>query len=682
MTETRKLQVVIDSDTSKADNGLKSFGGSLGKIGEIAGGIGLANIAAQFISAGKSAFQAGLDTATFYENAKIGFTTLLGSAQKANEVISQIKKDALATPLDATSLVEANKLLLSTGMSAADARKDILNLGKAISATGGGNDELSRMAVNLQQIKNVGKATALDIKQFAFAGINIYQLLADATGKNVKEVQNMEVSYDLLSKALAKAGGEGGKFENAFKNASGSMTQLSSNFKEAMGTIFSEILTQTGIFDALKGSIGKLTDFLNTNKGNIISFFTTIRDGMQSIFDLVIRGDFTRKFGQVFKVDEDSPIVGKIIAIRDAMIGLYDLVVKGDFTSRLGKVFQMDEDSPLISAVLGLRDAFMNMAPAVQSLLIALEPLAQAIIPILEKAFSALLPVLGLIIISFIDLATFIINAFTTVITTIANVITFLTGLPATISTIITQVIAFFQALPERVQAFLYDLFFIKIPYAIGYAAGYLSTAIPQMLEDVYNWFRQLPVVIFGIMVEFYTTITTLAAQTWKWITTEIPTWPKKIEQFLASLPNIIGTIFENSKKSAVDQMSSMFSAVNDIWNKIKGIFESISKAANDAWNAVQRGLNAGSSAGKRSTGGFASGMTLVGENGPELVNLPTGSYVNRAVDSKRMMGGGGDINVNFNNVSVRNDSDLQTIIETVESVLGRKNELAIMGAL
>jgi hypothetical protein len=125
-----------------------------------------------------------------------------------------------------------------------------------------------------------------------------------------------------------------------------------------------------------------------------------------------------------------------------------------------------------------------------------------------------------------------------------------------------------------------------------------------------------------------------------------------------------------------------MFSAVNDIWNKIKGIFESISKAANDAWNAVQRGLNAGSSAGKRSTGGFASGMTLVGENGPELVNLPTGSYVNRAVDSKRMMGGGGDINVNFNNVSVRNDSDLQTIIETVESVLGRKNELAIMGAL
>jgi hypothetical protein len=46
------------------------------------------------------------------------------------------------------------------------------------------------------------------------------------------------------------------------------------------------------------------------------------------------------------------------------------------------------------------------------------------------------------------------------------------------------------------------------------------------------------------------------------------------------------------------------------------------------------------------------------------------------------MMGGGGDINVNFNNVSVRNDSDLQTIIETVESVLGRKNELAIMGAL
>ncbi len=44
----------------------------------------------------------------------------------------------------------------------------------------------------------------------------------------------------------------------------------------------------------------------------------------------------------------------------------------------------------------------------------------------------------------------------------------------------------------------------------------------------------------------------------------------------------------------------------------------------------------------KRASGGFASGLTLVGERGPELVSLPHGSYVNSNSASQRMMNGGG----------------------------------------
>ena len=35
----------------------------------------------------------------------------------------------------------------------------------------------------------MGKASAIDIKQFAYAGINIYQVLADYTGKSVQDAQ-------------------------------------------------------------------------------------------------------------------------------------------------------------------------------------------------------------------------------------------------------------------------------------------------------------------------------------------------------------------------------------------------------------------------------------------------------------------------------------------------------------
>ena len=175
------------------------------------------------------------------EQYNVALTTLTGSAEKANQIIEQIKKDAASTPFDVASLVQANQLLISTGMDASSAREDILALGNAISATGGGSDELSRMAVNLQQIKNVGKASALDIKQFAYAGIDVYGLLADYTGKSREEVTELEVSYNDLVGALKLASQEGGKYYNAMEDQSktlnGQISNLQDNLNAFAGTI-------------------------------------------------------------------------------------------------------------------------------------------------------------------------------------------------------------------------------------------------------------------------------------------------------------------------------------------------------------------------------------------------------------------------------------------------------------
>ena len=66
----------------------------------------------------------------------------------------------------------------------------------------------------------MGKASAADIKQFAMAGIDIYGILADYTGKSTAEVQNMTVTYDLLTAALQKASEEGGRYYNAMETQS------------------------------------------------------------------------------------------------------------------------------------------------------------------------------------------------------------------------------------------------------------------------------------------------------------------------------------------------------------------------------------------------------------------------------------------------------------------------------
>lgn len=104
--------------------------------------------------------------------------------------------------------------------------------GDAVSATGGGNDELNRMSQNLQQIANTGKATTADIKQFAYAGIDVYGILADYTGKSTTEVQKMTISYDLLTQALQAASEEGGRYYNSMDTQSQTMNGRVSTLKD------------------------------------------------------------------------------------------------------------------------------------------------------------------------------------------------------------------------------------------------------------------------------------------------------------------------------------------------------------------------------------------------------------------------------------------------------------------
>ena len=176
---------------------------------------------------------------------------MLGDAQAANEAMAAIQEDAARTPFSVDSLTQANQLLISAGENAGYSRKVIMALGDAVSATGGGNAELSRMAANLQQIANVGKASAIDIKQFAYAGINVYQVLADYTGKSVQEVQNMTISYDLLSNALIAASEEGGRYYNAMDTQSqtmnGRVSTLKDNVSQLAGLMTGDLSSGIGV---------------------------------------------------------------------------------------------------------------------------------------------------------------------------------------------------------------------------------------------------------------------------------------------------------------------------------------------------------------------------------------------------------------------------------------------------
>lgn len=238
---------------------------------------------------------AALTTAGITYNAELeklttAYETFLGSAEKAEKTINQIKNDASKTPFDVTSLAKANQMLISTGENAEDSQKTILALGEAITATGGGNDELTRMASNLQQIRNAGKATAMDIRQFAYAGIDVYGLLADYTGKTTAEIKDMEISYEDLSGALQKASKQGGKYYGAMDKASETLTgqtkQLVAEFKDMTGELTKSLMPTA------KKSVAKIKD--------VVKWFDNLSDSQKE--NIVRTGLMVAAVGPLLKV--------------------------------------------------------------------------------------------------------------------------------------------------------------------------------------------------------------------------------------------------------------------------------------------------------------------------------------------------------------------------------------------
>ena len=253
-----------------ANNGMDGFASSTDKAsskslaGAIAQGTVMAGIFSKLGSAALSAAEGFISSGIEY-NAQIekyttGFTNMLGSAEAAQQVMSQIQEDAAKTPFDVESLTKANQYLISAGENASYARSTIMALGDAVSATGGGNDELNRMSQNLQQIANTGKATTADIKQFAYAGIDVYGILADYTGKSTTEVQNMTISYDLLTQALQAASEEGGRYYNSMgiqsQTMNGRVSTLQDNVKQLAGLLTGDLSSGVGVV------IGNLNDML------------------------------------------------------------------------------------------------------------------------------------------------------------------------------------------------------------------------------------------------------------------------------------------------------------------------------------------------------------------------------------------------------------------------------------
>jgi tape measure domain-containing protein len=229
-----------------------------------------------------SLIKTGIEYNANVEDNQAAFETMLGSASKAKDMLSQIRVMAAKTPFETSDLTAGTKVLLAYGV----AEKDILPDMKMIGDVAMGNKEkFKSLSMSFGQVASLGKLTGDNLREMAMAGFNPLQVMSKKTGKSMavlrKEMEAGKISFKMLEDSMKTATSKGGMFYGSMDKASATFNGQISTMKDNFGT-FAGIITKP-IFDVLsKTALPALTKI-----GGVISD-TFQKKGLVAGFDSLV----------------------------------------------------------------------------------------------------------------------------------------------------------------------------------------------------------------------------------------------------------------------------------------------------------------------------------------------------------------------------------------------------------
>ena len=207
----------------------------LGKIGKSIAGIGVAFAAQELVSkivAVRGEFQ----------QLEISFRTMLGSEEKANQLMGQLTETAARTPFDLKSVADGARQLLAYGDSAENINEDLIRLGNIAS---GLSQPLGDIVYLYGTTMTQGRLYTQDLNQFMGRGIPMMRELASIFGVAESEVKGLveagKVGFPEVQKVIQNLTNEGGMFYNLMQEQSKSIPGQISNIQDSIDSMFNEI---------------------------------------------------------------------------------------------------------------------------------------------------------------------------------------------------------------------------------------------------------------------------------------------------------------------------------------------------------------------------------------------------------------------------------------------------------
>lgn len=267
-----KVVYKIDGDNTDYDKALKS---SELKAVAVASAISVAFVAMTkaVASAIGAAIKTGMTYNTQIETYEAAFTTMLGSAEKAADLMEQLKQKAAATPFELEDLTAATQLLMNYGLTADEAMDKMSMLGDIAQ---GNAEKMQRIATAYGQMSSAGRVTLEDINQMIEAGFNPLLEISETTGESMASLRDRiskgTLAVEEITAAMESATSEGGKYyksmETQSKTLNGQLSTLKDNANSFLGAMTSGLaeVARNDVLPALNEELERLTRSATSGK--------------------------------------------------------------------------------------------------------------------------------------------------------------------------------------------------------------------------------------------------------------------------------------------------------------------------------------------------------------------------------------------------------------------------------
>lgn len=193
-----------------------------------------------------------------FQKTEIAFTTMLGSADKAKQLMSQMVKLAAETPFGLQDVSQGAKQLLAFQVPAKEVVDTLTRLGNIAA---GVSVPIDRIVGAFGKVKATGTLQGDEMNIFMEAGIPIMSELAKVTGHADDEIKKLvsqgKIGFNDVKNALFGLTNEGGMFFNLMEKQSASLSGKVANLGDAWDQMLNKI--GEGNEGFLYGSIEQLT---------------------------------------------------------------------------------------------------------------------------------------------------------------------------------------------------------------------------------------------------------------------------------------------------------------------------------------------------------------------------------------------------------------------------------------